>query len=105
MFTDKVSPESAKILKDAGFPQSNEEGIPSHGDVIDWLFTKHNIVINFEPVFTFALKDHVAYYVTAYKVDNDNAIFIPVFENEMEMYSFGLAMKEIIEKLKSDGII
>ena len=102
MYADIVNADTAKVLKDAGFPQ---ESTPTYGEVLDWLFAKHNIVVEFNPVFTFALKDHVAYYVTAYKVDNDNAMFIPVFENEMEMYSFGLAMKEIIEKLKSDGII
>lgn len=69
---------------------------PTYAEVLDWLFDK-GIVIHFDPGYTFALNERVAYY---YKVWNIQEGYMNLlFEETMEMSSFGLAMKEIIAKL------
>lgn len=75
---------------------------PTYAEVIDWLFDK-GIVIEFNPAFTFALNEHIAYYYSVY-LKKEDGLFI-LFTTKLEMSSFKLAMKDIIEKLINDKYI
>ena len=77
---------------------------PTYAEVIDWLYGQY-IVFEFSPAFTYALKNNVAYNVSAFKVNKDEGRLDVVFENKMEMYSFELAIYEITKKLLEQGII
>ena len=75
---------------------------PTYAEVIDWLFDK-GIVIEFNPAFTFALNEHIAYYYSVY-LKKEDGLFI-LFTTKLEMSSFKLAMKDIIEKLEEKKLI
>jgi len=75
---------------------------PTYAEVIDWLFNRR-IVIEFKPSYTFALVDRVAYYFTVYLKDDGG--FKKIFDQNMEMSSFNLAMETIIEFLINEKYI
>ena len=72
---------------------------PIYADVIDWLFDEKNVVIKFDPVFTFSTKNHMAYYVEAYKKNEDESKLDLIFEDKLMMYSFELAIETILKKV------
>ena len=74
---------------------------PTYAEVIDWLFDK-GIVIEFQPFFTFALAEHVAYCYKVYDFNVENSL---MFQSVDEMSSFRLAMRDIIKKLIELGKI
>ena len=76
---------------------------PTYGEVIDWLIDK-DIIIKFEPAFTYALKDRVAYYYTVYKLYKDGSL-TKIFGDNEYMSSFPLAIKAIVEKLLAEKYI
>lgn len=71
---------------------------PSYAEVIDWLFEK-GIVILFDPAFTVATNSKIAFYYTVYKLDKENCRLTKLFEDNLYMSSFPLAMKDIVSKL------
>lgn len=76
---------------------------PTYAEVIDWLIDK-DIIIKFEPAFTYALKDRVAYYYTVYKLYKDGSL-TKIFGDDEYMSSFPLAIKTIVEKLLAEKYI
>ena len=72
---------------------------PIYADVIDWLFNEKNVVIKFDPVFTFSTKNHMAYYIEAYKKNEDESKLDLIFEDKLMMYSFELAIETILKKV------
>lgn len=98
--------EEGDFIDDGDNIHGDKVIIPSYADVLDWLWIEHHIVVELKPAFTFALEDRVAYYVKAYHVDEkETGTLIPVFENNLEMYSFELAIYEITKKLIEQNII
>lgn len=75
---------------------------PTYAEVLDWLYDK-GIIIEFEPCFVFALKEHIAYYFNVYMKD-DNGLTL-IFSQKNEMSSFELAMKDIVKKLIDEKYI
>lgn len=75
---------------------------PTYAEVIDWLYNK-GIIIEFEPCFVFALREHIAYYFHVY-IKDDNGLTL-IFSQKNEMSSFELAMKDIVKKLIDEKYI
>lgn len=76
---------------------------PTYSELIDYLFDVHKVVVELNPAFTYSLNNHIAYYIKAYKINEEEAKLDCIFENEMEMYSFRLAFETIIDKIFEDG--
>ena len=79
--------------------------ITTYAEVLDWLQLYYNIIISFEPAFTFATNDHVAYFYKVYKVNNKEAKLDLLFEEKEWMSSFKLAIKDIVKKLIEEKYI
>ena len=77
---------------------------PLYADVIDWLFNQH-IVVEFIPAFTYALASRVAYYYKVYRINDETAKLDLLFEEDMEMSSLKLAVKDIVKKLLEENYI
>ena len=77
---------------------------PTYAEVIDWLFNR-KIVIEFNPCFTFALKDNIAYYYSVFRVSKENGGMELLFKSDYDMSSFELAMHDIVEKLINEKYI
>lgn len=78
---------------------------PYYSDIIDWLKNEFNIIIELQPVFTFALKDNVAYYYTVYKIDTENAKLKLLFDDKHWIGSLSSTMREILERLIKEKYI
>lgn len=97
--------KEGELITDGDNWQGLVYGAPYYCDVIDWLRDNFKIVIELIPAFTFALNSNVAYYYKVYRIDKDNAKLSLLFEENMEMSSFKLAIDDIIEKLISENFI
>lgn len=75
---------------------------PTYAEVLDWLYDK-GIIIEFEPCFVFALREHIAYYFNVYMKDENGLTLL--FSQKNEMSSFELSIKDIIKKLIEEKYI
>lgn len=96
MYTDTISDEMAKAV--------GLEYDATYGELIDSLFVRYNIVIMFDPAFTYALQEHVAYYYTVYQKTDEGKLKI-LIESRNELSSFNLAIKDIVTELKEKKYI
>ena len=94
--------KEGEYIEDGEYVHGKYYYAPTYAEVIDWLFNK-GIVIEFNPAFTFALNEHIAYYYSVYLKKEDGLFML--FTTKLEMSSFKLAMKDIIEKLEEKKII
>lgn len=94
--------KEGEFIEDGEYVHGRYYYAPTYAEVIDWLFDK-GIVIEFNPAFTFALNEHIAYYYSVY-LKKEDGLFI-LFTTKLEMSSFKLAMKDIIEKLEEKKLI
>lgn len=94
--------KEGEYIEDGEYVHGKYYYAPTYAEVIDWLFDK-GIVIEFNPAFTFALNEHIAYYYSVYLKKEDGLFML--FTTKLEMSSFKLAMKDIIEKLINDKYI
>lgn len=94
--------KKGELIEDGDHVHGKFYYAPTYGEVIDWLFDK-GIVIEFIPAFTFALREHIAYYFSVYKISEDG--LDTIFKEIMEMSSFHLAMETIVEKLLTEKYI
>jgi len=93
-----------EYIETGDYVHGNYYYAPTYSEVIDWLFDK-GIIIEFIPAFTFALKDNVAYYYSVYQINKDEGKLHKLLYENMEMSSFKLAMKTIIEFLIKEKYI
>lgn len=96
MYTDTISDEMAKAV--------GLENDSTYGELIDSLFVRYNIVIMFDPAFTYALQEQVAYYYTVYQKTDEGKLKI-LIESRNELSSFNLAIKDIVTELKEKKYI
>ena len=96
--------KEGEYIEEGDYIHGNYYYAPTYAEVIDWLFDK-GIVIEFLPAFTFALKDNVAYYYSVYQINKDEGKLHTLLYENMEMSSFKLAMKTIIEFLIKEKYI
>lgn len=94
--------KEGEFIEDGEYVHGRYYYAPTYAEVIDWLFDK-GIVIEFNPAFTFALNEHIAYYYSVY-LKKEDGLFI-LFTTKLEMSSFKLAMKDIIENLEEKKLI
>ena len=71
---------------------------PTYGEVLDYLTTRFKVHVEFTPWFTFALIGHTAYTYRVFKVNDETATMDLLFESVDELASFGLCVKEIVDK-------
>lgn len=74
---------------------------PTYADVLDWFRDAHKLVIEFHPAFTYALKEHVAYYYTVWRISDEHGKLEKIFEENMGMCSLGLVIKEVLKKMEA----
>ena len=91
--------KEGELIVDGDYIHGKYYYAPTYAEVIDWLFYNKNVVIKFEPVFTCALKDNVAYYITVYKVNKENHSLDIIFGDKEFMYSLELAVETILKKV------
>lgn len=96
--------EEGELIEDGDNIHGKYYMAPLYADVIDYLFSKH-IVVEFIPAFTYALYDHVAYYYKVYKINDENARLVTIFEENQEMASLKLAIKIIVKRLIDENYI
>ena len=77
----------------------------SYSEVLDWLHLFHNIIISFEPAFTFSTKDHVAYFYKVYKINDNEGKLDLLFEDTSWMSSFKFAIDNIVKKIIEEKYI
>mgnify|MGYP007101857440 CR=1 FL=1 len=92
------------FIEDGDYVHGKYYYAPTYAEVIDWL-VNNEIYIEFMPAFTYSLNEHIAYYFFVYKKNEDEGKLNVIFEQLKEMSSFGLAMKDIVEKLINDKYI
>jgi len=86
----------------------NEHGVDcfnTNGEVLDWLYNEYQITVEFIPVFTFALINHIGYGYKVYQVDEIKASLKFLFDDEGWFASFPLAVEEIVKKLIEETYI
>ena len=97
-----INYKEGEYIEEGDYIHGNYYYAPTYAEVIDWLFDK-GIVIEFIPAFTFALREHIVYYFSVYKICDDG--LDTIFKQVMEMSSFELAMKTIVEFLIKEKYI
>ena len=93
-----------EYIEDGDYIHGQSFFAPTYAEVIDWLFNR-GITIEFIPGFTFALNEHVAYYYKVYKIKDELGKLDCLFEENMMMSSFELAMRDIVKKLINEKYI
>lgn len=101
MLTKKLNEKIKTLL---GFENDESKQNMTYAELIDDLFVRFGIVIMFNPVYTFALKDRVAFYYTVYQKTEDCKLKI-IHDSKLVMASFGLAMEDIVETLRKNRYI
>ncbi len=87
-----------EYIEDGDYMHGKYYYAPTYAEVIDQLFNR-GIVIEFMPAYTFALNEHIAYYYKVYKIRDDQGKLDCLFEENLMMSSFELAMRDIVKKL------
>lgn len=97
--------KAGELIDDGDYIHGKFYYAPTYGEVIDWLFDSRGIIIKFDPAFTMATKEKIAFYYTVYKLDKHECKLKELFGDKLYMSSFGLAMKDIVEKLIKEKYI
>lgn len=97
--------KEGELIDDGDNVHGKKYIIPQYCDIIDWLKNEFDIIIELQPVFTFALKDNIAYYYAVYKINREKAKLKPLFDEKKWKGSLSSTIKEILERLIKENYI
>lgn len=99
-YTKQINEKLSTLLNEHGIDCFN-----TNGEVLDWLYNEYQIAVEFIPVFTYALINHIGYGYKVYQINKDDAGLKLLFDDEGWFSSFPLAVEEIIKKLIEETYI
>lgn len=99
-FTGSVKHKKGEFFDAEGdYVHGKHYWAPTYGEVLDYLSRKFGVHVEFTPWFTYALEGHTAYTYRVFKVNDETAKMDLLFESGEGIGSFGLCVKEIVDKL------
>ena len=76
---------------------------PTYAEVLDYLKETYGVLIKFYPVYTFSTKDHIAYYITAYKLNKHDCKLEEYYKDDLYMYTLECGIETVLKEVLEDG--